>query len=95
MMKNEKVFEICDRINKYLEDNKFQYSVYPYGLDMPVVECEINWGDWKHEHLRLKWLMEEIGCVRISSEVTEEDGSDTYSAIHRFIVDENVLSDVA
>ena len=86
---------VCERINKYLADNGFPCGVYPYGLDMPVVECEISWGDWKHEHLRLKWLMEEIGCVRIGSEVTEEDGSDTYSAIHRFIVDENVLKEDA
>ena len=85
------IFEACEKINKYLGDNQFQYDVYPYMDDMPVVECEIHWGDWKHEHLRLKWLMEQIGCVRVSCEVTEENGSDCYSAIHRYIVNYEYL----
>lgn len=94
-MKDCEVFEVCKRINKYLDDNKFQYHVYPHGLDMPVVECEIHWGDWKHEHLRLKWLMEQIGVPFITTRLDEENGSDCYSATHFFMVDEDVLKGVA
>lgn len=90
-MLDAKVSKICDRINKYLKENKIYDSVYPYGYDLPVVEIEICWGDWKHEHLRVKLLMKEIGCNFISSITTEEDGSDCYSAIHRFIIDEATL----
>ena len=94
-MKDEEVLTVCKRINKYLGENNFHHEVYPYGLDMPVVECEIHWGDWKHDHLRLKWLMEEIGAHFITTRLDEENGSDCYSATHWFMVDEEILKGVA
>ena len=94
-MTNEDVSKVCKRINKYLGENNFHHEVYPYGLDMPVVECEIHWGDWKHDHLRLKWLMEEIGAHFITTRLDEENGSDCYSATHWFMVDEEILKGVA
>lgn len=49
------------------------------------IAIEISWGDWKHEHLRLDWLMEEnFDLKKIQSIATEEDGSDCYSAIHYY-----------
>lgn len=48
------------------------------------VEILIEWGDWKHEHAYLKYLMNKNGFVHIGTEVTEEDGSDCYSARHIF-----------
>ena len=49
------------------------------------IAIEIAWGDWKHEHLRLDFLMEEnFNLKRIESEITEDDGSDCYSAIHYY-----------
>ena len=53
-----------------------------------IVKANIEWGDWKHEHLRYEWLIEqwakENGYLVLSNdhEVTEEDGSDCYSALH-------------
>ena len=85
------MLEVCRRINNYLHDNKVYEQVDPYGLDLPVVEIEISWGDWKHDHLRLKWLMDKIGCPCVNTIVTEENGSDCYSAIHRFIIKEDTL----
>jgi len=80
------VFSVSEAIGKYLDKNRCRCDVYPYDGDLPVVEVEISWGDWKHDHLRVKWLMEEIGAVRLGSVVTEENGSDCYSAVHRFYV---------
>lgn len=49
------------------------------------IAIEISWGDWKHDHLRLDWLIEEnFDLKRIETETTEEDGSDCYSAIHYY-----------
>ncbi len=49
------------------------------------IAIEISWGDWKHEHLRLDWLIEEnFNLKGIQTETTEEDGSDCYSAIHYY-----------
>lgn len=57
--------------------------VYQYG-DLPVICVQIDWGDWKHEHLRADWLMEQIGWGKLKVDVTAEDGSDCYSAIHYY-----------
>lgn len=52
-----------------------------------VIAVNISWGDWKHEHLRADWIIREaFGVECIGTEVTEEDGSDCYSAIHRYII---------
>lgn len=55
--------------------------------DDGVLFIEIEWGDWKHGHARLDYLMRNyFNVVVLGSEVTEEDGSDTYSAIHKYIL---------
>ena len=91
----QKKLEISEKIDKYLRDNRLYADVQPYWDDLPVIEVDIHWGDWKHEHLRTKWLLEEIGVSFINTIVTEENGSDCYSAIHRFYVTEDVMEKVA
>lgn len=49
-----------------------------------TIVVTIDWGDWKHEHGYLKHVMSEIGFRHISTDVIESDGSDCYSAEHRF-----------
>jgi hypothetical protein len=83
---NENLKKLQEKVENLLRDNK----VYSYELDFDldndrVVYIELEWGDWKHDHLSLKWLMEENGFTQVGEEVTEEDGSDCYSAIHTFI----------
>ena len=92
---SKEMYDACDRIEKYLRDNRIYCDVYPYGDDMPVVNVEIRWGDWKHEHLRAKWLMGEVGAVYVNTVETEENGTDCYSAVHRFIVGNDILREVA
>ena len=66
---NEKIKEVYDLLNTE--------KVYPDEIytDSDLPDCilciDISWGDWKHDHARLKW-------------VTEENGSDCYSATHYF-----------
>jgi hypothetical protein len=83
---NEKLKKLQEKVETILRDNK----VYSYELDFDldndkVVYIELEWGDWKHDHLCLKWLMEKNGFTQIGENVTEEDGSDCYSAVHTFI----------
>lgn len=57
--------------------------------DSEVFVTEIQWGDWKHEHAYCDFLIKEFAKengyeTRCSVEVTEEDGSDCYSAIHQY-----------
>lgn len=87
---DEKIDEIVERLNA--EFTKYHLDTAYRSLDGICIE--INWGDWKHNHLCTKWIVEEVldmlgfsGHYTITEDVTEEDGSDTYSAIHtiRFI----------
>ena len=71
-------------VHDFLNDNGVWADVYPhYGTSALVVS--ISWGDWKHEHLWARDLMSYLGYAEIGSKVTEEDGSDTYSAEHYFV----------
>ena len=73
-----------DMVRDFLDDNGVWAEVWRhYGTSALVVK--ISWGDWKHDHLWARDLMSYLGYVEIGSKVTEEDGSDTYSAEHYFI----------
>ena len=71
-------------INRYLSDNDL-YTEDIYEESENIVNVSISWGDWKHEHMWCKILMEYIGFREIGEMLTEEDGSDCYSATHIFI----------
>lgn len=52
---------------------------------LPVICVEIPWGDWKHSHMRADMvLMDKFGLECLGKNVTEEDGSDCYSATHYY-----------
>jgi hypothetical protein len=71
-------------IHDFLNDNGVWAEVYKH-FDLPVMIVDISWGDWRHSHLWAKSLMSYLGYGEIGCKVTEEDGSDTYSAEHYFI----------
>lgn len=80
------IYEKAREAQKYFDDNKLGCEVYPYDNDLPVIVVSIHWGDWKHEHLRADWLAEQKDWVYVKTQVTEENGSDCYSANHYYIV---------
>lgn len=44
---------------------------------------DVHWGDWKHDHLRLKYYMEHNGFTQVRvMPFGEPTGDDTYSATH-------------
>ena len=57
--------------------------------DINMIAVEILWGDWKHEHARLDWLITENfpNLRSICTYTTEEDETDCYSAIHYYYFD--------
>ena len=74
-------------IKKYLNEN----GIYPdviYAHDSDILEIEINDGDWKHEHERCINLMAAAGYAQQEIVTTEEDGSDCFSAIHRYVMNQ-------
>ena len=85
---NAKVKEILPKIEELLTTNHIGCEVEPYDM-IPAFTVHISWGDWKHEHLHARWLIEEANLgTFIKSETTDEDGSDCYSATHYFILPE-------
>lgn len=71
------------RIHQFLDDNGVWADVWTENGIAVVVG--ISWGDWKHEHLWAKTLMRYLGYGELGCKVTEEDGSDCYSADHYFV----------
>ena len=51
--------------------------------DLQVI-ITIKWGDWKHDHLCCRHIMQSLGYTFVREEVIEEDGSDAYSAVHYY-----------
>ena len=77
--------EIIKNIADLLNTNKLYAEIEQFE-DLPAFVVHINWGDWKHEHLRAKYLIENANLGKfVRSETTEEDGSDCYSADHYFV----------
>ena len=75
------------RIEKYLSDNGFYFEDICEDriLDIPLYRISISWGDWKHDHGWLGYLMGYLGYEEFNEILTEENGSDCYSSDHFFV----------
>ena len=71
-----------EQIYHYLQDNGIYGEVYTNSEG--EVEVEIDWGDWKHDHGWCATLMGYLGYVQDDVVVTEDNGSDCYSARHYY-----------
>ena len=92
MITHEELIDLTARIEKCLEDN----SIYPESVNFKQdphypneaeIVVQINWGDWKHDHWRANYLIREnfdLDCD--DTVITENDGSDCYSAAHHYHV---------
>lgn len=97
-MTRERFEEIRKELNKYLsEHGSYQFADMDMVGGIRVLAVDINWGDWKHDHLRTDYLVNEFSETLENEEIslattklTEEDGSDAYSAIHYYFVSNKV-----
>ena len=69
-------------IKRIFKKNELYYD-YSIRID-GTIEVNVEWGDWKHDHSYLDYIMKNNGYSLKSEIVTEEDGSDCYSSIHLF-----------
>ena len=96
IMDYTKANDISSTIIKYLTANDADFNeVYPTELNgFPCLIVEVNWGDWKHSHGYLDYLMKQKDFFKIRENVTEENGSDCYSANHIYLIPtiENLIS---
>lgn len=70
-------------IETFLRDHQADISEVNESPEGTVI-VSVEWGDWKHSHAYLDNLMGRLGYVKDNETVTEEDGSDCYSADHYF-----------
>ena len=76
-----------DRIQALFAQAQFEYE--PYMCNDGSIEIGIEWGDWKHSHAFCDDLMKVLGWNCVSESVTDEDGSDCYSATHIYVKGDN------
>lgn len=70
-------------IEKYLEENKFYCESIGKGDVFGTVDILVR-GDWHHDHLCLRWLMEEFGFTEVQCKEVGHSDSDWYTAVHTF-----------
>lgn len=78
--------KLASSLRDYFKKNNEYYMVYT-DKDEDAVCVDVERGDWKHDHLRVDYLVgkyfDSIDVDYMKSEkTTDEDGSDTYSSIH-------------
>lgn len=82
----EEMKRLLDGLENFLREEDAYYELWFDEKD-DTINAEIEWGDWKHDHLwfdhvATQYLKGQGYDVDVDVEVTDEDGSDTYSAIH-------------
>ena len=53
------MLEMEKKIYELMSENHIMGEVVDYNDQMRMIAVEVRWGDWKHEHARLDWLMRE------------------------------------
>lgn len=95
---------LLNELNTYLKSTWDERGEYAPTADITkrnggdAIYFNIVWGDWKHDHMRLWYLMNEFFRDRgyiIERDVvtTETNGTDSYSAEHYYTVQGNDESD--
>ena len=69
-------------IRKHLPDNNLYCEAYEH--ENGCISAAIEWGDWKHDHKYLEYLMGELDYILVDEKITNADGSDCYSADHYY-----------
>lgn len=79
--------DFAKELDTYFMDNHRYYCVYEYDGKLCI---DIEWGDWKHDHLFADCIVEKkaeengwalIACM---NNITADNGSDCYSAEHEY-----------
>lgn len=83
-MGRKKTIPTAAAVEKVLRDHDFGNFDLVYDDDVNrVLIYQIDWGDWKHAYAYFNYLISHNFRVEdIQEDITEEDGSDCYSATH-------------
>ena len=90
---------LIDELNAWLKENDCYHRADVVRIDdVDKIYFDVTWGDWKHDHMRLWYLVNNFFRDRgyiVEREIieTETDGSDTFSAEHYYTVQGDDESD--
>ena len=70
-------------VKRIFKENNMTYDWWVNPTDGSIV-VEVMWGDWKHDHRYLQYIMARNHYRVVNRVVTEEDGSDAFSAEYEF-----------
>jgi len=73
--------DIEKKVQEIFKDNDISYDFDIFD-DLGTIAVHVIWGDWKHQHAYLDFVMGMNGFKLLGEKTTEEDGSDCYSATH-------------
>ena len=93
--------DLENRLIDYFNKNQFNAYDELYAYKLPNgnfnLSFDINWGDWKHEHLRADYLVKEfisenadLTLVDIWDEPGPDTGEDVYDAKHVYIISQEL-----
>ena len=89
-LEGDELESLANILRDHFESMQRYYEIYKMNDELYI---DISWGDWKHDHLFVdfevdKFLKEKgYKVVKEDTQLTDEDGSDTYSAIHIYKVE--------
>lgn len=83
-MTQQEYFDEILKIEGYLKEKGIPAETFVYPNDFNMVDVNIEWGDWKHDHEYCDELMAELGWVLDSECVSDEDETDCYSSTHTY-----------
>lgn len=75
---------MLELIYKTLKENGYLCE-YWQDPNLPMVFYITIDGDWKHDHLRIDYLMEGLNLTRLGEQDVEENGDDWYKSTHIYI----------
>lgn len=71
-----------EKIENIFMENKLPYDWWMEGND--VLHVTVEDGDWKHDHIRLKYILANFYILPIDRLITKENDDDTFSAEYFF-----------
>ena len=83
-MTQQEYFDEILEIDKFLNNKGIFCETFVYPNNFNMVDVNIEWGDWKHDHAYCDYLMKQKGWELDSESVSDEDGSDCYSSTHTY-----------
>ena len=76
--------QILKQIHELLKSKGIWAEVSQY-LDLPVIQVEIEMGDWSHDHLYCDSIMKGEGYSKVSEEEIGNSLEDVYSSYHYYV----------